>query len=108
MYIDKSQCRHAGIWGAHFDNTDFINEISIELYNLTDTSSYQLNYSIVETDADYTFTQHTELQVLPQEACKWCITDSLALTINESLLPIFTKDYSMLEQFSEYYDNENQ
>ena len=99
MIMDKQSCR---TFGTYFSYDDYLNEINIGLYNLSDTTSYQLDYSITDTKEDSLFMDHV---VFSDDVVHdtWCVSDSFVLTIDSTLLPIFKKDYSMLEQFSEYY-----
>lgn len=76
------------------------------VYILEDTISYCFMYQNELANMDCLYLKQAIRT--PVEESYYHRRDIDTLTINESLLPIFTKDYSMLEQFSEYYDNENQ
>ena len=72
-----------------------------KLYNLTDTTYFkwsEIYNNEIEKDIYFQHVKmtHTENAHLNYTRCD-------TLTIDSTLLPIFKKDYSMLEQFSEYY-----
>ena len=102
--IDKNRCRNSGFLNAYFGDDDYIYEYLINLYNITDTSSYSLEYYIVDEKADSIFYEHLYLSFTEEELNNRRVVDTLTLTIDSTLLPIFKKDYSMLEQFKEYYE----
>ena len=101
--IDKNRCRSSGFLNAYFNEEDLIYEYNFSLYNILDTSSYSLEYYIFDEKIDSIFDEHLYLDFLNEEVSNLRVVDTLTLTIDSTLHPIFKKDYSMLEQFSEYY-----
>jgi hypothetical protein len=102
--IDKNRCRSSGFLNAYFNEEDLIYEYNFSLYNILDTSSYSLEYYIFDEKIDSIFDEHLYLDFLNEEVSNLRVVDTLTLTIDSTLLPIFKKDYSMLEQFKEYYE----
>ena len=102
--IDKNRCRNSGFLNAYFGDDDYIYEYNFNLYNISDTSSYSLEYYIFDEKADSIFNEHLHLSFLEDEFNNRRVVDTLSLTIDSTLLPIFKKDYSMLEEFKEYYE----
>ncbi len=102
--IDKNRCRSSGFLYAYFNEEDLIYEYNFSLYNILDTSSYSLEYYIFDEKIDSIFDEHLYLDFLNEEVSNLRVVDTLTLTIDSTLLPIFKKDYCMLEQFKEYYE----
>ena len=100
--IDKNRCRSSGFLNAYFNEEDLIYEYNFSLYNILDTSSYSLEYYIYDEKSDSIFKEH--LYFSDKETTNLRVIDTLSLTIDSTLLPIFKKDYGMLEQFKEYYE----
>lgn len=73
----------------------------MQLYNLTDTTYFkwsEISENEIEKEIYY---QHMEMIHKRNSHLNYTLYDTL--TIDSTLLPIFKKDYGMLEQFSEYY-----
>ena len=73
----------------------------MQLYNLTDTTYFkwsEIYNNEIEKDIYF---QHVKMTHTENAHLNYTLCDTL--TIDSTLLPIFKKDYSMLEQFSEYY-----
>ena len=100
--IEKEHCRKSGFINAHFGDDDYIYEYCFSIYNISDTSSYNLEYYIYDEKSDSIFKEH--LYFSDKETTNLRVVDTLSLTIDSTLLPIFKKDYNMLEQFKEYYE----
>ena len=83
------------------EDQDLIKNYSVYIYNLTDTTLFS------RENIDF-YDKHIRLYDVDYEDTRInYYYDAYTLTINDSLLPIFTKDYSMLEQFSEYYQEKS-
>ena len=75
---------------------------NIKLYNITDTSNVE--YSKLSNENINILFNHYSSDLEVHYGYNSTTRDTL--TIDSTLLPIFKKDYNMLEQFSEYYKKE--
>lgn len=86
-----------------FSDDEIHSNFFMSIYNLTDTTSF-LQKNATNEDARI-FYKHFDLYDVDYEDTKVNhFYDAYTLTIDSTLLPIFKKDYGMLEQFSEYYE----
>ena len=84
---------------SHF----MINILDFKIYNLTDTTNSIWSELYDNETSRNIFSSHLEI------GNRKCISefnhiDRHIFTIDSTLLPIFKKDYGMLEQFKEYYE----
>ena len=85
-----------------FTDEELYSNFSLSVYNLTDTTSFLK--SSANEDEIVVLYNHFDLYDVDYGVSRPNIFyDAYTLTIDSTLLPIFKKDYSMLEQFSEYY-----
>lgn len=81
-----------------FHHIEFYKEC---IYMLDDTCSYCLNYKEELSSNDKLFLD--KVKQTPTAGNYLCTYNIDTMVIDSTLLQIFKKDYSMLEQFSEYY-----
>ena len=86
-----------------FTDNEIHNNFFISIYNLTDTSSFLQNTANISDK--HIFNNHFDYYDIDYEVTKINqFYDAFTLTIDSTLLPIFKKDYNMIELFSEYYE----
>ena len=74
----------------------------IKIYNISDTTYSMWSQSYYSEIEKEIFRNHLETKKRKINS-EFNYTDYEVFTIDSTLLPIFKKDYGMLEQFSEYY-----
>ena len=77
-----------------------VNSIDYNIYNISDTTS--IIYSTLSNDEIELFNRNFIIEDIEFTSYYERIKRE-TITIDSTLLPIFKKDYSMLEQFKEYY-----
>ncbi len=101
LYFINEQMFDSGFFGGNEINEEYMVVFKdYFIFNLIDTAKIE-----------YSSCTSTERSILDRKLNTNFITHSLysgknycTLTIDSTLLPIFKKDYGMLEQFKEYYE----
>ena len=75
----------------------------LKLYNLTDTT-YSIYSEICQNEVEEEIYRNHIKAGERITISEFNYIDREYFTIDSTLLPIFKKDYGMLEQFSEYYE----